>query len=379
MSPTDFYNIIKALPVGQSGFPTKQAMSDATDLNIYNVKLFLKGLINSGKIRMEGNWYKFNNEWEGYNKGYTIENDKLIEITNVQAKDYMDYIRKENKDDPDMNDKYDFSKGVRGLFYNKPKIDSFTILRIFMGIIGICAGVMSAYYTQIWQHETLSIFWSWFLSLIMIGFSSTAFLTLIGILTKSLKGNWKNIGIAIIFTILWIICLIYSVQVTVAGRYAQYQGIVSKNALVENASNSNKLKMENIKSSIESLKTDKANNQKQLDILLTQYDYVQLNIGVKGETFQSIQNKISKVQGTIADINNKLENKNIEYEKIIGSGVIISVDNKFGFYDWAAKIYKTDRSNIEWIMLLFPSLFLDIASPIALAVFMFLGRKKDES
>jgi hypothetical protein len=51
---------------------------------------------------------------------------------------------------------------------------------------------------------------------------------------------------------------------------------------------------------------------------------------------------------------------------------------KFGFYDWAAKIYKTDRGNVEWIFMLFPSLFLDIASPIALAVFMFLGRKKEE-
>jgi hypothetical protein len=79
----------------------------------------------------------------------------------------------------------------------------------------------------------------------------------------------------------------------------------------------------------------------------------------------------------LIDINGKLESKNSEYEKIIGSGTMNN-EAKFGFYDWAAKIYKTDRGNIEWIMLLFPSLFLDIASPIALAVFMFLGRKKNE-
>jgi hypothetical protein len=396
MSPIDFYNIIKALPVGQSGFPTKKQMSDATGLNIYNVKLFLKGLVNSKKIRMEGNWYKFNEETllEKYDKVFSndmvdktikghfkIDNGFPVEVTDEQAKDYLDHITEENKHYPDMEDEYDFSKGVRGLFYrgkNKTKIDSFTILRWVMGLIGISASVMSAYYTQIWQHETLSIFWSWFLSLIMIGFSSTAFLTLIGILTKSLKGNWKNIGIAIIFTILWVICLIYSVQVTVAGRFSQYQEILSKNNVVENATNANKLKIDNLQSSIDSLKIDKVNNQKQLDVLLNQYDYMQVDMGIKGETFQSIQNKITKVQGMIADINNKIENKNVEYEKIIGSDVITNVDSKFGFYDWAAKIYKTDRSNIEWWMLLFPSLFLDIASPIALAVFMFLGRRKED-
>jgi hypothetical protein len=172
--------------------------------------------------------------------------------------------------------------------------------------------------------------------------------------------------------------LIYSIQASVAGRFAQYQEIVTKNKIVENASNINQIKINNLLENIESLKLEKSTNQKQLDILLQQYEYVQLNMGVKGETFQSITDKINKIKIVITKNSTDIENKVKEYEKIIGSGAIINVDSKFGFYDWAAKIYKTDRSNIEWIMLLFPSLFLDIASPIALAVFMFLGRKKEE-
>jgi ABC-type multidrug transport system fused ATPase/permease subunit len=373
MSPIDFYSIIYALPRGQSGFPTKKAMSEATGLNIWNVKLFLKGLVKSGKIRMEGNWYKFNNK-----KQINIDNSHESlkeafekEITNKQVKDYMDYITEEDKHDSVEANLYLPKIKMPKRFQNK--LESFSILRWVMLLVGISSSVMSAYYTQIWQHETLSIFWSWFLSLIMIIFSSAAFLTLIGLLSKSIESRFSTWLLSGIFFILWIICLIYSIQVTVAGRFAQYQEIVSKNK----TETVNQVKSNNILSSIESLKLDKMNNQKQLDILLKQYDYAQVDMQIKGTSIQSIKNDIDKIKNVLMDVNGKLENKNLEYEKIIGNGTTNN-EAKFGFYDWAAKIYKTDRGNVEWIMLLFPSLFLDIASPIALAVFMFLGRKKEE-
>jgi hypothetical protein len=390
MSPTDFYNIIYALPRGQSGFPTKKAMSEATGLNIWNVKLFLKGLVKSGKIRMEGNWYKFNED-KKINIDNSHESLKEVfekEITDEQAKDYLEYIVEENKHDTTWDNLVKEANQIKHDLLDVPKIsikiskiklESFTILRWVMLIIGIGASVISAYYTQIWQHETLNIFWSWFLSLIMIGFSSAAFLTLIGLITKSIYSKFSTWLMSGVFFLLWIICLIYSIQATVAGRYNQYQEIVLKNKVLENDQSINKIKINNLLENINSLKEDKANNQKQLDVLLNQYDYAQVGMLVKGETFQSIQNKIIKVQGIIENINNKLESKNIEYEKILQSSNIINTnESKFGFYDWAAKVYKTDRGNIEWIFILFPSLFLDIASPIALAVFMFLGRRKND-
>jgi hypothetical protein len=411
MSPTDFYNIIKTLPVGQSGFPTKKQMAKATKLNIYNVRLFLKGLVNNGKIRMEGNWYKFNEEFAkgGIASKETIE--KLIEgnkqpspstifVTDEQTKEYIDHITEENKHDSVdlLNDLINKTKnmsseefaerekrlGIDKIHFDpkdylpKNKLESFTILRWIMLTIGIGASIISAYYTQIWQHETLNIFWSWFLSLIMIGFSSAAFLTLIGLITKSIYSKWSTWLMAIVFFILWIICLIYSIQATVAGRFNQYQEIVLNNKVKENSQSINQVKINNLLENINSLKEDKSNNQKQLNVLLNQYDYMQVNMGVKGETFQSINGKISAIKDYLITVNTKLENKNAEYEKMLESGNIINTnESKFGFYDWAAKVYKTDRGNIEWIFLLFPSPFLDIASPIALAVFMFLGRKRE--
>jgi hypothetical protein len=206
MSPSEFLTIIHSLPKGQSGFPTKENISKATKMNLYNVKLMLGGLVNNGKLRMEGNWYKFNE----------------IEVTEKQAQDYIEAITEENKPDIDELSIPDIKMPSRFKEDN-----SFTILRFLMLIIGIGAGIMSCYYTQIWQHETLNIFWSWFLSLIMIGFSSAAFLTLIGLLTKSIHSKFSTWALSIVFFILWIICLIYSISVTVAGRFSQYQEIVA--------------------------------------------------------------------------------------------------------------------------------------------------------
>ncbi len=391
MSPADFYSIIKTLPVGQSGFPTKKVIAEATKLNIYTVKIMLGGLVQNGKLKMEGNWYKFNdteleeslkrlqNDLQQKNVDAYINGKKIDEIltknngeftlTNKQANDYIEGINKENIS---TDDEYSVKMPKRFL----PKIESFTILRWAMLVLGLCASIASAYYAQIWQHETLNIFWSWFLSLIMIGFSSSAFLTLIGLLSHSIKSKISTWLLSGIFFILWIVCLIYSVQVTVAGRFSQYQEIVSDNAVMSNTIGINKIKVNNVLQSIDSLKADKTNNQKQLEVLLTQYEYVQLGMGAKGETFQSIQNKIILVQKTLNDISAKIDKKSLEYEQLLINSPI--EENKFSFYDWAAKIYKTDKSNIEWIFILFPSLFLDIVSPIALAVFMFLGRKKDE-
>jgi hypothetical protein len=347
------------LPVGQSGFPTKKEISIATKLNIYTVKTLLGGLVDNGKLVMHGNWYHFS---------------KMV--SDEQTQDYIKAITEENKHNSDEI----YSSNIEMPKQFKNKIESFSILRWVMLIVGIGSGIMSAYYTQIWQHETLNIFWSWFLSLIMIGFSSAAFLTLIGILKKTLKIDWKNIFIAIIFTILWLICLIYSIQVTVAGRFSQYQEIVLQNNIKENNNVVVKVKINNLLDSINSLKLEKNNNQIRLNTLLKQADDIQKGMVIKDETWLTIQNRILNVQNIIFNANKLIENKNIEYENFIeNNNEINSNESKFGFYDWAAKVYKTDKNNIEFIMILFPSLFLDVASPIALAVFMFLGRKKDEN
>lgn len=385
-------NILHSIPTKAGWFPKIEDIAKRLKLPKYKASRMLKELNELGMLSRTGNWYSFiepevsEEQAKDYISAITEENkhDSIeAESFPQKWKEGLDKFTKSIKNDKSTNffDAYDKEKDLGDLTVIpiKQKLEPFAILRWLMGIIGVGAGVMSAYYTQIWQHETLNIFWSWFLSLIMIGFASAAFLTLIGLLTKSIYSKFSTWLLSGIFFILWIICLIYSIQVTVAGRYAQYQEIIAKDKVQENISNINKVKIDNILDSINSLKKDRTNSLQRLNTLLEQQGYIQIGMDSKGETWEGINKKINNIQKDIDNINKNIENKNIEYEKILGSGDIISQNElKFGFYDWAAKVYKTDRRNIEWIFMLFPSLFLDVASPIALAVFMFLGRKKEE-
>jgi hypothetical protein len=187
MSPTDFYNIIYALPRGQSGFPTKKAMSEATGLNIWNVKLFLKGLVKSGKIRMEGNWYKFNN--------IKIDNGFPIEVTDEQAKDYLDYITEENKHDSIEADLYLPKIAMPKRFQNK--LESFSILRWVMLAIGIISAGLLIYYISIYAKENLSNTLAYIRSIVIVTFSFTSFQAII-ILFRQAKNIISYIGIILL-------------------------------------------------------------------------------------------------------------------------------------------------------------------------------------
>jgi len=383
-------SILHSIPVKPGRFPKIEEISIKLNLPKYKCSKLLRELNELGLLSRTGNWYGFivekpfdslqflketkekleNMSQEDFVK--QVEETRAFEVTEKQAQDYIEALTEENRHDP-----IDIEMPKR--FLSKPiKLEQFSILRWVMLIVGIGSAIISAYYTQIWQHETLNLFWSWFLSLIMIGFASAAFLTLIGLLTRSIYSKISTWLLAIVFFVLWIICMIYSVQASVAGRFNQYQEIMTKNSVNENAYTIDNVKKNNLLESIDSLKMERDNNQKRLNTLLKQAEDIQKGLEVKGETWLTIQSRILNVQGLIAESNIKIENKNMEYEKIIESVPIISSnESKFGFYDWMAKVYKTDRGNIEWIFLLFPSLFLDIASPIALAVFMFLGRRKE--
>jgi hypothetical protein len=387
MSPAEFLSIIKVLPKTQAGFPSKKAIAAATGLNVYTVKTMLGGLVKNGKLRMEGNWYKFNEEMllEKYDKAFSndvvdktikdhfkIDNGFPIEITDEQAKDYMDHITEENKHD---------SIEAPSIMLNKISIkpdNAFTILRYLLLIIGSGAMIMSAYYTQIWLNENLNTFLSWFLSILMISFSSIAFLTLIALIKGSISRHWSRWIIALLFFILWIITTIFSISSTIAGQYNRYMTI-RNNISIEQTENTllqNKLVL--LKENRFDAETRRNDLRKRLNTLLLQADTIQLGIEVKGETWMSIQSRILSTNEIIKELDSKIEQYRIDEVKILERSPIISNETTYAFYTWIAKVFSKDKEMIQFWMMIFPSLFLDILSPAALSVFMFLGKKKEE-
>jgi hypothetical protein len=371
MSPTDFYATIKTLPIGQSGFPTKKAMSDATKLNIYTVKTMLGGLVKSGKIRMEGNWYKFNEEniskavitpikdiiknidnmkkqYDEQTKDYfKIDNGFPIEVTDEQAKDYIEAITEENKHD--SIEAYPI----------KNKLESFTILRWVMLFIGIISAGLLIYYISIYAKENLSNTLAYIRSIVIVTFSFTSFQAII-ILFKQVKNIIGYIGISLLF-IFWLAVVIFSMLSTIAGQYQLFSGKQDIVAISSTEYN------------------DTINREKELlnnrNIVLNQISPYLKQLSIADEKqLPDIQYRITLYNRAIQKIDDEL--KTIRDKKVqLSNGKVIEQNN--GFYSWLSGILKISSNSLQLFLYILPALFLDLIGPISFSIFLFLRRKNE--
>jgi hypothetical protein len=340
MSPTDFYNIIYSLPRGQSGFPTKKAMSEATGLNIWNVKLFLKGLVKSGKIRMEGNWYKFNN--------IKIDNGFPIEITDEQAKDYIDHVIEENKHD---------SVEVYPI---KNKDHSINVLRYTMLGLGLISASLLIYYISIYAKENLSNVLAYIRSVIIVLFSFTSFQAII-LLFQRVKNILHYIG-CVLFSIFWLVVVLFSMISTIAGQF-QLFSIKEENSSIRNIEYSDSI-----------LREKELINSR--NILLNQINpyLVKLNTELDDKQLSDIQYRITIYNKAVQKIDDEL--KIIRDNKVkLSNGKVI--EQNYSFYVWLSGILKISSNSLQLFLYILPALFLDLIGPISFSIFLFLRRENE--
>jgi hypothetical protein len=350
MSPTDFYTIIKTLPRGQSGFPTKKAMSEATGLNIWNVKLFLKGLVKSGRIRMEGNWYKFNN--------IKIDNGFPIKVTDEQAKDYLDHITEENKHDSIEADLYLPKIAMPKRFQNK--LESFTILRWVMLLVGIISAGLLIYYISIYAKENLTTTLAYIRSIVIVTFSFTSFQAII-ILLKQVKSFIGYIGIILLF-MFWLMVVTFSMISTIAGQFQLFSGkqdIITISSTEYNDTIAREKEL--------------VNNR---NILLNQINpYLKiLNTELDDKQLSDVQYRITIYNKAVQKIDDEL--KVIRDKKVkLSDGKQIEQNNNF--YSWLSGILKISSNSLQLFLYILPALFLDLIGPISFSIFLFLRRKEN--
>jgi hypothetical protein len=365
MSPIDFYNIIYALPVGQSGFPTKKAMSEATGLNIWNVKLFLKKLIDSGKIRMEGNWYKFNEKpyhldsiMRGLSEMKAHQEDTLelkettIEVTDEQAKDYIEAITEENKHD--SIEAYPIKNKVES------KLDQFTILRWVMLSIGIISAGLLIYYISIYAKENLSNTLAYIRSIVIVTFSFTSFQAII-ILFRQVKNIIGYIGI-VLLCIFWLLVVTFSMLSTIAGQFQLFSGKQDVITISSTEYNDTIIREKEL-----------LNNR---NIILNQINpYLKQLSTVDDKQLADVQYRITLYNRAIQKIDDEL--KIIRDKKVqLSNSKVIEQNNSF--YSWLSGILKISSNSLQLFLYILPALFLDLIGPISFSIFLFLGRKKEE-
>jgi hypothetical protein len=253
------------------------------------------------------------------------------------------------------------------------------ILRIIMVVIGVGAITLSVYYTGIWLLEFLNPFLAFLLSTIMVAFSVGAFEVIL-----IFRENRQKLFI-VPFAILWIIVLCFSMMSTVAGQYNQRM----KKQIIDASENyETYYKIDELKSylneekRIEKQLEAKRQRLEKLNNIIDEFDLEKLNDEKNKKIYDQTVYEIHRLEGQMRVLRTELEekaNRRIEFMKkqdtgITGETFIEEID----FYDWVAGIFNIEARFIEFWLSVFPAVFIDIIAPLAVAVGMFLNRRRKE-
>lgn len=267
------------------------------------------------------------------------------------------------------------------LEHRKQKLENMPIIiiRIVMAVIGVFSAFMSVYYTSIWLFEFLNTILAILLSTVMVLFSVACFETII-----ILRRNKQHLLYSI-FIFLWIIVLVFSITSTVAGQYNKR--IENTNIqIIENTENIQKNMLWEIYNDKETelvkLIEEKQTELEVVNNLLLQFNNLQLRQDMETEWLSSLTTK-RKAEEQIKQYRTELEE--LRQHKIDflnteeGVGIIeeTKIEDK-SFYVWIGEIIMVQPNLVEFWLAMIPACFIDIISPLAIAVAMFLRRRNEE-
>ena len=313
-------------------FPTIQEFSDYSKLPIDIVSKVYKRWYNQGKLDKNGNSYCFHKEDK-----HQLFQEERKPVDEPELEIIMP--RKEKAADTPEEE--------------PPKKDYLAVvLRVIVGIIGFLLVFCSIHFTYNFNGMSMKMFWAFSLSVSIVAFMAIAFTLMDYIPKKSLK--------AFVF-VLWILGFVYSVFTAVSGQYNDFRKYLSvdKTEVIESKKN-----IINEQLDIQIKKQNELLHWREQE---TEYS---LNPDLKTEnpgTWKKIQEGLIKLEETESKIE-ELQNQIID---------IVEVDTVSDetVYAWLCKILKISSDKLHFIIILFPSVFIDLCSGVCL---LFAFKKKEE-
>lgn len=245
------------------------------------------------------------------------------------------------------------------------------LIRLSSLLLGLVCIVISIYLTSKWFIYIGFIFIGIPLSVTYIIFINIVFeFGIKFILLKKFRGYF------IIF--LWLILVSYSMITTIAGQYNKL--VSAENQRIENDYDfSNQIIIDDLKEEIKDLKNQKLELKTEITSLIEKSNSVNnIEDSYKYKNTIRVNNKrIDKIRKLLKEINKTIENKTIEYHNLIKENKKLSLNedtfkiDSGSVYNYFSKITKINPLIIQFILSLFPGLFVDIISPISIALFLF--------
>ena len=245
----------------------------------------------------------------------------------------------------------------------------FNICRAIMAIVAISCILCSIRFTYTFNKLTMPKVWGFILSASMIVFTSFCFTV------REYLLNQNKIKQAKLFVGLYIMGVTYSIFTAVAGQYNDYL-IQNKNTVqirLNNAVNDRTIELleEQKKSYFEQIENYELQIKSQQKII----DNLSESPERKYEYNNTWTNSIELING----YNTKIQELQNEI-KIIDSKLIESVnienDEDKNIYDWLAKLFHINAGMIQFLISLFPAIFIDLITPFAIN-FAFIDKSKN--
>ena len=258
------------------------------------------------------------------------------------------------------------------------------IIQFLMAIIGIGAAIISVYYTTIWLLEFLPWAFSLLLASIMVGFSVSAFETIILFMSGHVTDSrFAKAMIASGFIVLWIVVTFFSIMSTVAGQYNRH--VINLREQTKQGISTGRAQWVILQEQKAELQTRLGEYRSQISTLnkiMSGMDDVESRTK-NNRVWYETQFRLQKANAKMADVAESLDKVREEERGQLNdskkTGIILSTTSTKeipNFYGWMSNVTRIEPDKVQFWMSLFPAIFVDIIAPISLAIALFLRRKK---
>lgn len=252
------------------------------------------------------------------------------------------------------------------------------VIRALMVVIGLGAAVMSTYYTTFWLMEFLPTVLAVILGSIMVFFSVIAFET---ILIFAQNRQWPAV---VAFILIWVVVAAFSIVSTIAGQYNQHQRALVRTSVENVETTTSRLQLQSIREQRAELVTraeSKRNQIASLNKILASVSDIEQRAQF-GRSWADTQAQITAAERALTGLQKEIDATRADERELLAAAPTalaadpLSVSAAPDFYTWLAGVLRISRDLSQFWLSLFPAIFIDVIAPAALAVSMFLARKK---
>lgn len=253
---------------------------------------------------------------------------------------------------------------------------SLWFLKILALPFSISALVLSVFFSVTFLSKQFNPFLAVALSSTIVGFGTFCFEAM------TLFGKRKSWGASILFAVIWVGIVCYSCGTSISALYESYLLRMYNKTVTLTETNANRELYSSYDDEEKSKLELMEDKRKRLDIqqgILEELNTMEKQKANKA-SYQNAYWAASQLEKEITTISERVSKLRELKQELLKKDQNISrnkaEDTKPDIYSWLAKIFKTSSDFMQFVLQAIPAVVLDIISPLALYLFLFLRKKE---